>query len=80
MKQMMSITSYSVLKSFVSLFKFTKVSQRQGENVDTFYNRILKLAHQCDFSDMNERLIDAIIFGMTCVKAQGKLLQNTQYS
>ena len=59
----------------VARFKFTKVSQCQGENVDTFYNRILKLAHQCDFSDMNERLIDAIIFGTTCVKAQDKLLQ-----
>ena len=56
-------------------FKFTKVSQWQGENMDTFYNRILKLARQCDFSNMNERLIDAIIFGMTCVKAQDKLLQ-----
>ena len=56
-------------------FKFTKVSQRQGESIDTFYNRILKLAHQCDFSDMNEWLIDAIIFGTMCVKAQDKLLQ-----
>ena len=59
----------------VARFKFTKVSQCQGENVDTFYNRILKLAHQCDFSDMNEQLIDAIIFGTMCVKAQDKLLQ-----
>ena len=59
----------------VARFKFTKVSQRQGENVDTFYNRILKLAHQCDFSDMNEQLIDAIIFSTMCVKAQDKLLQ-----
>ena len=38
----------------VARFKFTKVSQHQRENIDTFYNRILKLAHQCDFSDMNE--------------------------
>ena len=56
-------------------FKFTKVSQHQGENIDTFYNRILKLAHQCDFSDIQEHLINAIIFGTTCVKAQDKLLQ-----
>ena len=55
-------------------FKFTQVSQCQGENMDTFYNRILKLAHQCDFSDMNEWLINAIIFGTMCVKAQDKLL------
>ena len=38
----------------VARFKFTKVSQCHGENIDTFYNRILKLAHQCNFSDMNE--------------------------
>ena len=59
----------------VAIFKFTKVSQCQGENVDTFYNRILKLARQSNFSDMNEWLIDAIIFGTMCVKAQDKLLQ-----
>ena len=56
-------------------FKFTKVCQWQNENIDTFYNRILKLAHQCEFSDINERLIDAIIFGTNCIKAQDKLLQ-----
>ena len=56
-------------------FKFSRVFQRQGENVNTFYNRILKLARHCDFSDMNERLIDVIIFGTMCVKAQDKLLQ-----
>ena len=35
-------------------FKFTKVFQQQGEAIDTFYNRILKLACQCEFSDINE--------------------------
>ena len=52
-----------------------KVFQQQGETIDTFYNCILKLARQCDFSDINERLIDAIIFGTSCIKAQDKLLQ-----
>ena len=56
-------------------FKFTKVTQHQGEAIDTFYNRILKLAHQCDFSDPDERMIDTIILGTNCVKAQDKLLQ-----
>ena len=56
-------------------FKFTKLFQQQGETIDMFYNCILKLAHQCEFSDMNERVIDAIIFGTNCVKAQYKLLQ-----
>ena len=56
-------------------FHFTKVFQKQGETIDTFYNHILKLARQCNFSDMNERMIDAIIFGTNCIKAQDKLLQ-----
>ena len=31
-------------------FKFSKVSQHNGESVDVFYNRILKIARQCEFS------------------------------
>ena len=56
-------------------YKFMKVAQHQGEAIDTFYNRILKLAHQCEFSDPDERMIDAIIFGTNFIKAQDKLLQ-----
>ena len=56
-------------------FRFSKVSQKQGETIDTFYNRILKICNQCEFSDPDERLIDAIIFVMSIVKAQDKLLQ-----
>ena len=56
-------------------FKFTKVTQHQGEAIDTFYNGILKLACQCEFSDIDEQLIDTIIFGTNCVEAQDKLLQ-----
>ena len=56
-------------------FKFSKVHQYQGESIDVFYNHILKVARQCEFSNIDERLIDAIIFGTNCVKAQDKLLQ-----
>ena len=56
-------------------FKFAKVHQNSGEPVDTFYNRILKIACQCKFTDMDERIIDTIIYGTTCVKSQDKLLQ-----
>ena len=41
--------------------------------MDMFYNRILKICSQCEFSDPDEQLIDAI-FGMSTVKAQDKLL------
>ena len=56
-------------------FKFSKVYQHNGESVDIFYNRILKTARQCEFPDMDDHIIDAIIFGTNCVKAQDKLLQ-----
>ena len=56
-------------------FKFSKVHQYNGESIDVFYNQILKFARQCQFSNINERLIDAIIFGTNCTKAQDKLLQ-----
>ena len=59
----------------VARFRFTKVFQQQGETIDIFYNCFLKLARQCEFSDINKRLIDAIIFGTGCIKAQDKLLQ-----
>ena len=42
--------------------QFTKFFQQQGETIGIFYNLILKLARHCEFSDMNERMIDAIIF------------------
>ena len=41
------------------------------------YNRILKLAKQCQFEPEEEKssLIDAVIYGRSIVKAQEKLLQ-----
>ena len=59
----------------IAHFKFSKVHQYQGESIDVFYNCILKVARQCEFSNIDERLIDAIIFGTNCTKAQDKLLQ-----
>ena len=53
------------------------MSQALSETLDTFYNRILKLAKQCQFEPAEEktRLIDAVIYSMSIVKAQEKLLQ-----
>ena len=51
--------------------------QAPSETLDTFYNRILKLAKQCQFepAEKKSRLIDAIIYGTSITKAQEKLLQ-----
>ena len=58
-------------------WKFRSVSQAPNETLDTFYNQISKLAKQCQFDPLEEklRLIDAIIYGTSIVKAQEKLLQ-----
>ena len=58
-------------------WKFRTVTQAPSETLDTFYNRILKLAKQCQFEPAEEksRLIDAIIYGTSITKTQEKLLQ-----
>ena len=56
-------------------FKFSKVHQYSGESVNVFHNWTLKIARQCEFPDMDDRIIDAIIFGTNCVNAQDNLLQ-----
>ena len=43
-------------------FKFRSVKQQDGETINTFYHRILRLARQCQFENINEHLIDAIVY------------------
>ena len=56
-------------------YKFRQVSQRENEMMNTFYHRIQKLCVQCQFSDDEEHLVDAIIYGTKIQKAWEKLLQ-----
>ena len=56
-------------------FKFRAVKQYESETINTFYHRILHLAKQCQFENINECLIDAIVYGCKSKKAQDKLLQ-----
>ena len=56
-------------------FKFRVVKQHATETINTFYHRILCLARQCQFENINEHLIDAIVYGCKSKKAQDKLLQ-----
>ena len=47
----------------------------ETESINTFYHWILHLARQCQFENINECLIDAIVYGCKSKKAQDKLLQ-----
>ena len=51
------------------------MSQRENETMNTFYHHIQKLCVQCQFSDDEEHLVDAIIYGTKVQKAREKLLQ-----
>ena len=51
------------------------MSQRENEMMNTFYHHIQKLCVQCQFSDDEECLVDAIIYGTKVQKAREKLLQ-----
>ena len=71
---MMWTMSLSDLRNFVSQFvtlewqdlSFPRFTSTMGSRVDVFYNQILKIARQCEFPDMDNRIIDTIIFVTNC--------------
>ena len=56
-------------------YKFWQVTQREHEMTNAFYHRIQKCCVQCQFSDDEECLVDAIIYGTRVHRAREKLLQ-----
>ena len=56
-------------------YKFCQVSQREHEMTNAFYHHIQKICVQCQFSDNEERSVDAVIYGTRVHKAREKLLQ-----
>ena len=54
-------------------YKFHQVSQKENETMNVFYHHIQKLCVQCQFSDDEERLVDAIIYGTKVQRAREKL-------
>ena len=53
----------------VARYKFCQVSQHENEMTNAFYHHIQKLCLQCQFSDDEERLTDAIIYGTKVQKS-----------
>ena len=56
-------------------YEFHQVFQRENERTNAFYHRIQELCVQCQFSDDEECLVDAIIYSTKVHKAREKLLQ-----
>ena len=62
----------------VARFKFRVVKQHKTETINTFYHRILCLARQCQFENINEHLIDAIVYGCKSKKVQDNQQHRTK--
>ena len=66
---------YALICNFRAVhFKFSKVYKKQDKTIDMFYHCILYTCNQWELSDPDERLVDALIFGTSIVKAKDKLL------
>ena len=63
-------------------WKFRTVTQAPSETLDTFYNRILKLAKQCQIEPLEEksRLIDAIIYGTSITICTREIVTDTHHT
>ena len=51
------------------------MKQHETGTINAFYHCILRLARECQFENINEHLIDAIVYGCKSKKEQDKLLQ-----
>ena len=60
-------------------YKFCQVSQCENEMTNAFYYHIQKLCIQCQFSDDQKHLVDAIIYGTKVQIAREKLLQRPKH-
>lgn len=61
----------------INTFNFNNRKQEDGETFDNFYIAIRKLVKNCNFKDMEDRMLrDRIVMGIRDRKLQQKLLEN----
>lgn len=62
----------------VNTFIFSNRNQEDGESFDTFYSDIRKLVKNCNFQDLENRMLrDRIVMGVIDKKMQRKLLETS---
>ena len=59
----------------LSRFKLRTAKQEPGEAVDSFIKRLRILVEACQFTNPEEHIIDALIFGSSSKRTQSKLLE-----
>lgn len=57
-------------------YKFRTLKQEKGESVDSFIKKVRILAKECKYTNIDEHIIDALIFGSSDSRVQAKLLEH----
>lgn len=62
----------------INTFKFNNRIQTEGESFDSFYSDLRRLVKNCNFQDLEERMLrDRIVIGIFDKKVQKKLLESS---
>ena len=56
-------------------YKLRTLEQQKDETVDSFLKKVWVLVNECKFTNANEHIIDALIFGSKSAHVQSKLLE-----
>lgn len=64
----------------LSRYKLRTLKQEPDESVDSFIKKIKILVEECKFTNPNEHIVDALIFGSNSKRTQTKLLERYFYS
>ena len=60
----------------LSRYKLRTLKQEPGETVDSFLKKVRLLVNECKYTNPNEHIIDALIFGSNNPRVQSKLLEH----
>ena len=60
----------------LSRYKLRTLKQEPGETVDSFLKKVRLLVNECKYTNPNEHIIDALIFGSSNPRVQSKLLEH----
>ena len=57
-------------------YKLRVLKQEKGESVDCFIKKVRVLVKECKYTNIDEHIIDALIFGSSDPRVQAKLLEH----
>ena len=62
----------------IARLKLRSTKQDNGESVDAYMKTVRILARECKYTDTNEHILDALIFGTNSEHVPSKLIQRDE--